>query len=374
MLAASGVGFSEVRIPGVSIAETIQMPSDLLRALGNSSLSHRLTLVMTRDRVGSTPPRSDPEPAMSRRFWLPTARSFSLSGTARISALIPDNVIDTLLGGPNVFGGAVIGSNERLPGDLNARAVFAFDGSTKTFWGPGFDGPAQIGAWMQASLTHSVTFDHLDLKVVADGRHSLPTKIRITTNTGGDELVSVPPVHNRKAIDSVVRVPLSFPKLTGSTIRFTIEAVRQVTTINWYTQEPIVMPVGIAEIGVPGVRFTPESTSAKIPSVCTSKLLSIDGRPVWLKISGTVGAAEKLQGLTVSGCGPDAKGIVLGPGTHTLDTTWGKITGWNLDRLVLDSAPGGTALSPLVDGSAAPTPGTIAASSTTSLGPQRCEC
>ena len=366
MLGASGVGFSEVRIPGMQIAESIQMPSDLLRALGGSSLSHRLTIVMTRDRVGATPPRSDPEPAMSRTFWLPTARSFSLSGTARISALIPDNVIDTLLGGPDAFVGAVIGSNERLPGDLNARAVFAFDGSTKTFWSPGFDGPAQIGAWMQASLTHSVSFDHLDLKVIADGRHSVPTRIRITTNTGGDELVSVPPVRNRKAIDSVVSVPVSFPTLTGSTIRFTVEAVRKVTTINWYTQEPIVMPVGIAEIGLPKVRFTPEPTSAQIPSVCTSKLLKIDGRPVWLRISGTVGAAEKLQGLTVSGCGPDAKGIVLGPGAHTLDAAWGKITGWDLDRLVLDSAPGGAALAPLADGSTAPAPGTIGTAKTAS--------
>jgi hypothetical protein len=345
------------------------MPSDLLRALGKSSLSHRLTIVMTRDRVGATPPRSDPETAMSRSFWLPTARSFSLSGTARVSALIPDNVIDTLLGGPSVFGGAVIGSNERLPGDLDARAVFAFDGNTKTFWSPGFDGPAQIGAWMQAALTHTVSFDHLDLEVIADGRHSVPTKIKITTNTGGDELVSLPAVKDRKSANAVVSVPVSFPKLTGSTIRFTIEAVRQVTTVNWYTQKPIVTPVGIAEIGLPGVRFTPESPKAEIPSVCTSKLLKIDGRPVWLKVSGTVGKAEKLEGLTVSGCGPDAKGIRLGSGTHSLDATWGKLTGWNLDRLVLDSAPGGSALPALADGSATPAPGTIGTSATDSATP-----
>ena len=88
------------------------------------------------------PPRSDPgarhEPDVS---GCPTARGVLRSAERRaISALIPDNVIDTLLGGPDVFGGAVIGSNERLPGDLNARAVFAFDGNPKTFWSPGFDG------------------------------------------------------------------------------------------------------------------------------------------------------------------------------------------------------------------------------------------
>ncbi len=362
MLGASGVGFSEVRIPGVSVTETIQMPSDLLRSLGKSSLSHRLTIVMTRDRVGPTPPRSDPELALERSFWLPTARSFSLSGTARVSALIPDNVIDTLLGGPDVFGGAVIGSNERLPGDLNARAVFAFDGDTATFWSPGFDAQAQTSAWIQVSLTHNVSFDHLNLELVADGRHSVPTEIRITTNTGGDELVRLPAVRDRSAANAVVSVPVSFPKLTGSTIRFRIEAVRQVTTINWYTQKPIVMPVGIAEIGLSGVRLSPESTRAQIPALCTSKLLKIDGRPVWLKISGTIGDAEKLQGLTVSGCGPDAKGITLRAGTHSLEATWGKLTGWDLDQLVLDSAPKGSALAPRTDGSALAAPGTIGAS------------
>ena len=87
---------------------------------------------------------------MNRQFWLPTARSFSLSGTARISALIPDNAIDSLLGGSDVFGGAVIRSTRDLPGDLNARAVFAFDDNPKTFWSPGLEQPAQIGAWIEA--------------------------------------------------------------------------------------------------------------------------------------------------------------------------------------------------------------------------------
>ena len=358
---ASGVGFSEIRIPGVQVVEAIGLPSDMLRSLGSASLAHRLTIVLTRDRVSPFPPRSDPELAMNRQFWLPTARSFSLSGTARISALIPDNAIDSLLGGPDVFGGAVIGSNERLPGDLNARAVFAFDDNPKTFWSPGFDAPAQIGAWIEASLRHRISFDHLDMKVVADGRHSVPTEIRISTDTGESELVSLPAIKDRRAINSVVDVPLRFPRLSGSTIRFTVEAVRQVKTVNWYSEKPITMPVGIAEVGLPGVHFTPESPQAQIPAVCRSDLLRIDGRPVWIKISGRVGAAEKLQGqgLKVSGCGPDAEGIKLGAGTHTLEATWGKITGWDLDRLVLDSAPGGAALAPLADGMARPAPGTF---------------
>jgi len=359
---ASGVGFAEVGIPGLNIVETMQLPSDLLSSLGSSSLSHRLSIVLTRDRVSPIPPRTDPELAMTRSFVLPTARTFSVGGTARISALIPDNEIDAILGGPNVFGGAVLGSNERLPGDLNARAVFAFDSNPATFWGPGFDAQAQVGAWMQANLTHRVTFDHLNLQVFADREHSVPTELRITTNDGGNVLVHLPAVKDVDKPDAVADMPISFKTLTGSVIRFTVEAVRQETTINWYSQQPIVLPFAIASIGLPGVHFAPENPAAQIPDVCRDTLMTIDGKPVWLQVTGTVGAAEKLSGLQVSGCGPDAHGIHLSAGAHTVVTEWGKLTGLDLDRLTFDSAAGGAAEPLLADGDLRPVPGTLSGS------------
>jgi arabinofuranan 3-O-arabinosyltransferase len=356
---AAGVGFSEVRIPGVHIFETMVMPSDLLDGLGRASLSHRLVILMTRMRVSPIPPRSDPEPIMSRSFVLPTARDFGLSGTARISALIPDNEIDTILGGPKVFGGAVIGSDERLPGDLKARAVMTLDGNPATFWGPGFDAQAQRGAWMEAALTHPVSFDHLNLQVIADGRHSVPTLLRITTNTGDDVLVQVPPIRDRKAFDAVVDVPLHFRQVTGSVIRFTVEKVREERTINWYSERPIVLPFAISSIGLPGVHFTPEDPNKPIFPLCRNDLLRIDGKPVWLKVEGTVGAAESGDGLKVTGCGPDRHGIRLSAGRHRLVTALGQKAGIDLDRLVLDSAAGGAALLPLADGDVPPVAGSL---------------
>lgn len=357
---ASGVGFAEVGIPGVNLSETMQLPSDLLSALGTSSLSHRLTIILTRQRVAPIPPRSDPELFMSRSFVLQTSRTFSIGGTARISALIPDNEIDGILGGPKVFGGAILGSDERLPGDLKARAVFAFDSNPATFWGPGFGAKAQAGAWMQANLTHSVTFDHLNMQVLADREHSVPTEIRITTNDGGNVLVHLPAVRERDKPGAVADMMVSFKAITGSVLRFTIEAVHQVRTTDWYSEQPIVLPFAIASVGVPGVHFTPESPAAHIPAVCRGNLMTIDGKPIWLKVSGTVGTAEDLGGLKVSGCGPDSKGIRLGPGTHELATRWGKLTGIDLDRLVLDSAAGGAAEPLLRSGASKPVPGTIA--------------
>ena len=54
MTGASGVGFAEVRIPGVHVAETIRLPSDLLRALG--------TVIP----LAPAHPRPDPRPSCRR--------------------------------------------------------------------------------------------------------------------------------------------------------------------------------------------------------------------------------------------------------------------------------------------------------------------
>jgi arabinofuranan 3-O-arabinosyltransferase len=75
-------------------------------------------------------------------------------------------------------------------------------------------------------------------------------------------------------------------------------------------------------------------------------LVTIDGRPVPVRITGTPGAAGAVMGLGVAAC---REGLRLGAGNHTLTTARGKDAGFSIDRLVLAS---GTADEPvqLVDG------------------------
>ncbi len=79
---------------------------------------------MTRQRTSQYPPRSDPETTISRQFTLPTARTFTLSGSASLSALIPDDEIDRLVGRAAAAATGVRDaySSGRLPGDLQATA------------------------------------------------------------------------------------------------------------------------------------------------------------------------------------------------------------------------------------------------------------
>jgi arabinofuranan 3-O-arabinosyltransferase len=339
LTARSSVGFAEVTIPDISVNQLIAMPEDLLRAAGTASRSDRLSLVMTRLRSSGFPPRTDIEAALDRTFWLPTARTFSLTGTARISPLIPDDEIDRLVGRPGSdHTGIVAYSLGRLPGDLKTGAIATLDDNASTIWEPGFGASHQAGQWLEYDLPKPITFDRLDLQIVADGEHSVPTKVTVTA--GHDSVtVPLPPIANGKVAGSVVDVPITFAPLTGSNIRITFDSVRLENTQNYYSQSPIAMPIGVAEVGIAGLHAA--AVPADIPSSCRDDLLTVDGAPIWVSVSGTSAAALDRQGLTVSLCGPDAKGLALGPGTHVLRSTLGQTSGFDIDQLALDSSPGG---------------------------------
>ena len=335
----SSVGLAEVEIPGISVDETIAMPEDLLRAAGPSSLFDRLSLVMTRLRSSGTPPRSDVETSLARTFWLPTQRTFSLTGSARISSLIPDDEIDRLVGRPGSnHTGIVAYSEGRLPGDLRAGAIATLDNDPTTVWEPGFGVGHQAGEWLHYNLPRPVTFDRLDLKVVADGQHSVPTELTVSADSGS-ATVPLPPLADSRTPGSVVNVPVTFAPLHGQSIQITFDTVRIENSPNYYSKTPIAMPIGIAEVGIAGLQAAP--LPADIPSSCRGDLVTMDGAPLWISISGSTAAALDRQALTVSPCGPDANGVTLGPGLHTLRSTMGQTAGFDLDQLAFDSAPAG---------------------------------
>jgi hypothetical protein len=343
------VGLAEVRIPGVTADETVSMPEDVLRATGAHSLTDPLTMIMTRQRSSGFPPRSDGEESLSRAFWLPTARTFALAGQARISSLASDRTIDQLVGrttgGPS---GVTASSSNRLTGNVTAGATAAIDGDASTVWEPGFGAASGPGQWVQYSLPRPVTVGALDLAVVADSQHSVPTAVTVAVGASSARL-ALPPIANSSVQGSTVAVPLTLPvPLTGQTIRLTVDSVRTETTRDFYSQVPTELPIGIAAVGIPGVGATP--LPADIPTSCRDDLATIDGNPLWLSVAGTTAAALDRQPLTVSLCGPDAGGLTLSPGNHVLRSTPGDQIGFDLDQLAFTSVPGGGAGSTLPSG------------------------
>jgi arabinofuranan 3-O-arabinosyltransferase len=355
----SGVGFADVTIPGVApVVQTLRLPTDLLRETGAASLSHELVVLFNRLRAPAVPPRSDPEPTLSRSFTLPTARTFNLGGTARVSTLDPDPVIDQILGrtaaGPALTSlGAPVApptagtgpgtqivfanSSGRLPGDLNAGAYAAVDGNPFTAWMPGFG--KQVGSWVSYSFNRPITLSSLDLQVVTDGRHAIPTELTVSMPSGS-ERVPLPAIADGRGRPqgSTTTVPISFGALSGQQVKITIDAVRKLKERDYYSGGQQTFPVGLAELGLPA---TAPSTPPVVPTRCLAGLLSIDGTPLDVSVSGTSASALDGDGLVVGGCGDSANGITLSAGTHVLTTTPYEGDGLTLDALSLSSAAGG---------------------------------
>jgi hypothetical protein len=367
----NGVGLAEIRMhddrPGaadIRTDEIVRMPTDLVGAAGATAAGHPLVFSMNRSRTVVV--RSPDETALVRRFSVPNGRTFALRGAARIDAAVPDPLVDTLLGLPDAAsGGMTVTSSQRLPGSVSARGSSAFDGDPTTAWTTGFE--HKVGAqWLDVVTGKPVTFDHLDLQLVADGRHSVPTQIHIDAG-GASRIVDIPGVRDQARENAVAPVHVEFPALTGNDVRITVTAIRPVITTEYYENQPIEQPVAIAEVGLPGVQRA--ALPQQLPNTCRTDLLSVDGAPVGVRLSGTTADASALRPVDVSLCDPNnavgaAPTLNLTPGDHVLRSTAGNTTGIDLDGLVVGSDAGGAAMALGPRGSLPGTTGAVPAATT----------
>ncbi len=344
----SGVGFAEVDLAkvdlakadrtGVRVDEVVRLPTELLARAGERWLEHAVAIVVSRQRSSpADPARGDEEPSLVRTFSTPTPRSFALTGTARIAPTVPDEEIDRLLGVAGAAeGGITARSDGRLPGDLRSRASAALDGDLATAWQPGL--LAQPGHWLEAETASPISFDRLDLAVVADGRHSVPTRIRLDVDGGEgvgagavNRFLDLPVIDDGPA-GKVTTIPLTFERVSGSRFRLTVEEVRAVSTPDFFSGTPLDLPVAIAELGIPGLRMArPASAFA---TGCRDDLVRLEGAPLPVRLTGTAAALEAREGLAVESCPPL---VDLPAGSHDLRSAAGRRTGIDIDRLVLQA-------------------------------------
>jgi hypothetical protein len=172
--------------------------------------------------------------------------------------------------------------------------------------------------------TNSVTIDHLDLHALDDGDHSVPTRVTISNEAGETRSVDVPSA----------RSTLRFAPLTGKVTKVTVDAVRAVTTTDWFSKQPSTMPIAIAELGVAPLPATAGSLGG-----CRDDLLTIDDEPVSLTV-GDDGSISTCDGVPLH----------LSSGGHDLRTAPGSESGLDLDQLALSTRP--TAAVPVVDDAA----------------------
>jgi len=341
----SGVGFAEVKIPGVKVQELIRPPTDLLERVGASSLDHDLGLLFSRVRSNPAEPvRTDEETRIRRIVALPTARSFGMTATARLSAYAADDVIDRLLGLPDSRqGGVTATSSAHLPAALDQRSAAAIDGDPTTAWTSIYE--KQEGHWLEFVTQEPVSFDRLGMDILTDSLHSVPTRLRIDADGQVAALVDVPEVTLDPGVarGSTTHVEIPMPEgkiVTGRQIRIEIDQSRDVETKDWYTDRKTVTPVSIAELTIPGLRSG--APAEVFDSGCRDDLLAIDDEPVPLRVTGSVTDAVARRPLRVEACGPDPS-IDLGAGDHVFTTASGSQVGIDIDRMLFGSTAGGAA-------------------------------
>ena len=131
------------------------------------------------------------ELVLRRRFDVPADRSFTPFGKVRLAAGRPDEQVDAVLGLPDSSqGGITATSSGRLAGVPAARAGAAVDGDDGTAWTTPF-GPA-AGQWLQVTYPTPQTTSELQLLVVTDGRHSVPTQIDLRVDGGDPFRIDLP--------------------------------------------------------------------------------------------------------------------------------------------------------------------------------------
>ena len=304
----SQIGFAEVRLGDPPAAppdpESLVLPPAATDAIDEDT---PVALVLTRWRTDPTDPvRQDPEPGFARTWSQPVERTWELAGSARLSPRAPDAVLDDAL----AVTGAVVTTSSRLAGSVVERGSALVDGDSSTWWSPAFDDPEPAITIEPGPRTGGI--DHLDLVLVDDPRRSTVTRIRVETDDGDAVSVDVPPGGER--------VELPRP-LFGTTYRVVIEAIDERTSIEWFSNEPVVVPPAIAELGIDDVQAVVPAT---LDTGCRDDLVAIDGRPLSVHVVGE----------RVASCdGP----ITLDAGEHTLVAAAGRDTGIDVDRLVLAS-------------------------------------
>jgi arabinofuranan 3-O-arabinosyltransferase len=352
----SSVGFAEVGIGGDDerLDEVVRLPGDLLDAAGADSMDHPLAISLTRLRQDPTDTtRLDEERAIQRRFTLPSSRSFTLSGEARLSPRADEVAIDGLIGRPHDGSATWARASSNLAGSLEVASA-AFDGDPATAWTTARSRPNH--QWIEVNLPEAETVDRLPLTVVADRLHSVPTEVEVTVDGRSLGRFPVPAIESQDEQNATATVDVPLPEpVTGSTFRLRFTGIRAVTTNDWQSDRPVDQPAALAEIGLPGP--TVPARPDTFDSGCRDDLLTVDGDPIAVRVSGSIDAALGRQPLAIATCGDSAGPVELDGGDHDVRAARGDLLGIDLDQLVLRSAAGGAASAetgPLVAEASAP--------------------
>jgi hypothetical protein len=327
-----GVGLAEVVIPGVSDDRIVRVPSlDAFDIVDTDTIDdHRLSYLFTRQRIDPATPNEDPgETTLVREFIVPTDRSFTVSGEARVSSEAGEDVLSVVFEDD-----AFVIADRRLRGSPASRGASAFDDDPATVWQTPFNAATEASV----SIEHpdAVAADTMTLSWLDDGMHSVPTEITLTDDGGTVRTLEVPPT---APVDGRASTELAIDGYRSLFSTITVTGLDERTSPEYFSRLPIVLPLGISEVRFGSDAEISFDRTAELDATCRTDLVTIDDVAIAVRVRGTLGDAVDRAELAVEGCGPP---IELADGAHQLRVTPGALSGFDLDRVVLDGLTSST--------------------------------
>jgi len=322
---ANAVGFAEIQVGNVRASESVRMPIDLLDRAGEASSELALDLVMNRSRVSPNKwDRHDEEPVLDRVFALPTTRTFSIAGTARVAATASDDLVDQIFGTSSRVN---ITSSSRLQGSPGARSSRAFDRDRATAWTSAFG--SDLPQSILVKSPEPLDLDVVSVDVVIDQLHSAPTHISVIAD---GEMVGSKNLDLASNPDQALqRIDIDLSRtVRASNVRLVVDAIDARPSVSTDPNSSP-LPISIAEIHMGDLPAVP--TEARPTTACVDDLLEIDGRPISVRLGEELADGS----FSLEGCGS----TTLNAGEHRLVGTDGSGTGLNVDSLHLFSDASG---------------------------------
>ena len=312
------VGFAEVSTALGRSDEIVRVPNNVLSRVGEDQ---PVDIVFNRLRTRPTNRyRGDPEPGLERAFSLRQPRTFTVSGTARLSQRSNDATLAALIGWTGTT------SNRHLVGVAAMGGWAATDGDTSTSWVSPFG--AAIGSTLHIPLSSLQTITTLMLRQPTSAQFALITEITVS-NGATSQTVAVP-LPDPNGVSTI-----TLAGMTASILDLTIADTNHALTTDRRYGDSIELPVGISEISGPGINAS--ALPAKLDSGCRNDLITVDGNPVSVRISGVLADLLADQNATVTLCA--AQDVKLGANEHIVHTVPGLHSALDINSLLLRSAP-----------------------------------
>jgi hypothetical protein len=169
--------------------------------------------------------------------------------------------------------------------------------------------------------------------------------LRIESDEGSREVVDLTKFPHTRGADGTVSVPVTFDAIHGRKLLVTITDMKPRVLRTSAKQKGVLLPSAIAELGIPGVQR--KAVPAQLPAACINDLVTIDGKPFPVRVTGSTTDALRPRLLSMQPCHA-SQVVKLAAGTHEISAGESphSTSALDVEHLLFSSAAGGAAVAP----------------------------